>query len=89
MINGEDIIDEGRRLLSLAFRVFNLRSSIMTINTRACIFVSLPLSGSIVSRIGAFILTGIDLSCRGIVMVECCEESWLRPSSQDLFSPRV
>ena len=57
----------------------------MTTNTKTCIFVPLLLSESMGSGDKTFDFDGgIDLSYYGIVMVECCEELWLRLVSQDL-----
>jgi len=61
---------------------YNHNYDIITINTMACIFVSLLLSRSMGSSSRTFDFdSGIDLICCGteIVMGECCGESLVAP----------
>ena len=63
-----------------------ITSTIMTIDSVPCIFVSL-LFKSLGSSNRTFGFNDcIDSSPYGIMMGEGCEEFWLRPLSQDLFS---
>jgi len=60
-------------------------TTIMTINTKARIFTTSPLQ-TFHLAIGLFILTGINRSCGGgVVMVVSCGELWVSLLSKGLF----
>ena len=65
-------------------------TTIMLINTKGSILESLPLfRGLEFGNKTIHFDCGINLSRCGIGRAGCYGELWLRPLSQDLFSPRV